>query len=126
MESGSDMEGIDVRKHIPEPKEGDLVWWRFFAPNDAQRYMHRHRVASVEDAKIAIREQIVYDLEAKDDEKLDLVYMNAFGLEIFHDGEWEEWYGPNPEDPNDEIDISGLMDREDEQEGDDRCQSDSC
>jgi hypothetical protein len=112
---------------IPEPKEGDLRWWHFFAPSDLQRYMHKHRVASIEDAKIAIREQVIYDLEAKDDLGNDLAYMNCFGLEVFHEGEWEEWYGPHPADADDEICISDLLDWEDErdapEEDDPTCQS---
>jgi len=105
-----------VPKTTPSPAIGDLRWWHMFAPTDQQRYMHTHRVNSVDEAKQLIRDQTEYDLQANDDRGRELVYMNAFGLEVYEedgaeegDGPgWCEWYDDEGRD------IMRIMDEEDE------------
>jgi len=101
-----------------QPQIGALRWWHMFAPTDHQRYMHHHSVASPAEALRLIREQIPYDLEAKDDRGRELVYMSAHGLEVYEedgseDGEspgWCEWYDDEGND------IMAVLDAEDEEE----------
>lgn len=63
--------------------EGDLRIWHI--PN-MPREPYRQKVRSVEEAKRLLDLLAAYDLFLG-----DLVETNAQGLEIFHDGEWQEW-----------------------------------
>ena len=97
-------------KFIPEPQEGDLKWWHaFFVDGGGPQITHNHSVESVEMAKIALREQIEADLALG-----ERIAWSAFGLEIFHDGDWEEWYGDV--DEYEEADIMEMLRLEDEAE----------
>lgn len=70
-------------------KEGALeVWWIKNPPNSGKRYP----APSVKDA--IVRLQILTDIDLSDAS----VYSNAGGLEVFRDGEWEEWYDDDGND----------------------------
>lgn len=73
-----------------DPKEGDLrVWWvpqlpmkAFYVP-----------VESPQEATKLLETLARYDLfQYNNNVKPD--YANAGGLEVFEDGEWQEWYHP--------------------------------
>lgn len=70
-----------------KPKEGDLqVWWVPQIPMDGFRIP----VDSPEQAKFILAVLGEYDL-FQYDHRVKPDYSNAGGLEIFRNGEWEEW-----------------------------------
>lgn len=71
------------------PKEGSLrVWNVINVPSPANYYP----VATPDTAVVLIEALAASQLL---DENID---SNAFGLEIFEDGEWSEWHSENDED----------------------------
>lgn len=79
------------------PKEGDLrVWHAWNFPD----HMNRFRVPSVDEAKSMINQLAEADLARAE------VYANAFGLEVYEDGDWSEWYN------DDGMSITDLLDAE--------------
>lgn len=71
----------------PEPEEGMLrVWWIPQVPMNAFRVP----VRNIREAQLLTNALTYYDIfQLENNVKPD--YCNSGGLEIFHDGEWEEW-----------------------------------
>ena len=68
---------------VVDVKEGDLrVWWIRNPPNPAWF----HIVANIAQARQLL------DSLAKTDLRDNRIESNAGGLEVYRDGEWEEWY----------------------------------
>jgi hypothetical protein len=84
-----------------EVKEGDLRVWYVVNPPANATHIY------VADPHEAIR---VIDSEANRQLKDDRIFMNAFGLETFEDGEWCEWYSEDGDD------IDGYREMLEEQE----------
>jgi hypothetical protein len=64
------------------------VW---YCPNFPGEVIHFY-VSSPKEGADKINEQSKKDLHNKN------IYQNAFGLEVFEDGEWCEWYDENGDD----------------------------
>jgi hypothetical protein len=91
-----------VRNHACGPQEGDLrVWNVVNPPNEGERYP----VKSPQHAHVLISALADSQLLQED------VVSNAFGLEVFHDGEWEEWYSGDGEDIGDYVDELPTMEQ---------------
>lgn len=72
-----------------EPTEGDMVvWWVRNPPSPAEELP----VESPDRAIEVLRSLATRDLWNH------RVHSNAGGLQVFHDGEWEEWYSEEGED----------------------------
>ena len=64
------------------------VWYCANFPSTPKYY----DVATPEEGADKINELAAKDLKNKN------IFSNAFGLEIFEDGEWSEWYDENGDD----------------------------
>ena len=68
---------------VVDAQEGDLrVWWIRNAPRPAEYHL-------VTDAESA---HYILEALAQNDLRDDRVDNNIGGLEVYNDGEWEEWY----------------------------------
>ena len=70
------------------PAEGSLRIWHI--PNVPNNGFH-FSVTSVNEAKLVLTAIAEYDLHLGE----DVISSNAQGLEVFKDGEWEEWEDDN-------------------------------
>lgn len=70
-------------------KEKDLRVWVIVNPPSDPKY---YPIDTPKDAKTLI------DAIADEQLKNDDIDCNAFGLEVYEDGEWCEWYGEDGED----------------------------
>lgn len=70
-------------------KEGDLRVWNIINPPNEPNY---HSVLAPRKGRDLI------DLMAKQQLRIPAIVSNAFGLEVFEDGEWCEWYNESGDD----------------------------
>lgn len=71
-----------------QPVEGALrVWWIPQVPMKA----FRRRVADLAQAKLLTEALAHYDLFQLEN-RIKPDYCNAGGVEVYRDGEWEDWY----------------------------------
>jgi len=88
---------IRIRKESQrpsDPKSGGLLVWHFFEMDGIHNF-HLYEVASPEEARVAINQL------AQEQVNDESVGYNAFGLEVFEENEWVEWYDDNGNDTDD-------------------------
>jgi hypothetical protein len=87
-------------------KENDLrVWWIPQIPMDAFRV----KVDNPYQAKVMLETLAKYDA-FQFEKKIKGDYCNTGGLEVFRDGDWEEWTHGETFEFIDEVELSDLFD----------------
>jgi hypothetical protein len=77
----------NFKSRFPEPKEGDLrVWWIPQVPME----MFEWPVADLAQASLLLDALAAYD-DFQFQNRVKGDYCNTGGLNIFRDGDWEDW-----------------------------------
>jgi len=95
---GLNMSKGEIYKHFtskfPAPKEGDLkVWWIPQVPGEPFEW----RVADLDQAGLMLDALACYD-DFQFWKRVKGDYSNTGGLEIFRNGEWEDWESDDCDD----------------------------